>query len=174
MHINKYQLTGHRQLKSGILRTNHINPERDLLQQLNFEITLRLIIDGAFDHSYPEVARVFQDLRTNCPGLFDTVLPRSERFQPPSAQLGDNDADEDGLHTIESDDAHGKPVVYSRLQSRHYSVILGLPVKPAELVGTMLRTLLTTAYQLDYNRPNVTTFGQRQIKYWKKLAYDDL
>jgi len=90
-----------------------------------------LVIDGAFEHSHPGITAQFRALRDTCPRLFDTILPRSKRFQPPSAREDDANDDEEGIRSIEADGAYGSPALYSRVQARYYAKVLGLPVKAA-------------------------------------------
>ena len=36
-----------------------------------------------------------------------------------------------------------------------------------------MRAIITAAFDTDYGRPNVLAFGQRPIKWWKEISYDD-
>ena len=155
-------------MKDEIGRTNKVHPERDLLQRLNLQITVRLIIDGAFEQSHPEVTRQFRNLRDTCPGIFDRLLPPSERLQPPTA----GDLNDDGYLDILADEQHTKPTVISRLANAYCRDKLQLAVRPAQ-IKPAFAAMLTAAYARDYGRENVMAFGILPIKYWKKLAFDD-
>ena len=67
-------------MKDEIGRTNKVYPERDLLQRLNLQITIRLLIDGAFEHSHPQITQQFRKLRMSCLKVFDKLLLLSERL----------------------------------------------------------------------------------------------
>jgi len=65
----------HRYFKKVIYTTNHLRPERDLLQKENIRQTLRLVLAGSFIDD-AEITRVVKEIYNSCPMLFSTLLPR--------------------------------------------------------------------------------------------------
>jgi hypothetical protein len=66
-----------RVFKKTVYETNHFNVEKSLLR-VNFQQTARLLLLDTFASSDPELTALFRELSTQCPSLFQTMLPRSE------------------------------------------------------------------------------------------------
>lgn len=168
--LHKDKTDVNRQLKKEIYQTNHNHPERDLLQRLNLQITVRLLIDGAFESTHASITAQFRALRATCPHLFDNLLPRSDRLQQ-AIDLGD-----EACQSVQQDNTHRNVALYSRIQATYCKNILNLPTRSTHLSWdhSRYRIMLSSAYERDYMRPNVSTFGSRPIKYWKRIAFDDM
>ncbi|EGP82108.1 uncharacterized protein MYCGRDRAFT_97860 [Zymoseptoria tritici IPO323] len=76
---NTNVLIGEELSKEMILYTNKKNPERDLLQRMDFAITTRFTLQNAFKDEEPVATQLVQDVNAACPTLLDSLLPRSEK-----------------------------------------------------------------------------------------------
>lgn len=97
----------HRFFKQVVYNTNHQKVEKELLSKENMRLTLRLILANAFNHDEPQLTAFMNDLYTQCPTLFSTMLPKSEHT------FGEEnyEADEDDDVQVVPDAQHIQPTV---------------------------------------------------------------
>lgn len=70
-----------RLLKQLVYNTNKQKPERDIMRLLNQQVTTRLVLQRCFETTEPELTKQMLAVQVACPGLFDRLLPRSERSE---------------------------------------------------------------------------------------------
>jgi hypothetical protein len=99
----------HKEFKAMVYNTNKQNPERDLLQRINMELTSRLVLQGGFQTDEPLVTQQMLSIGDQCPSMFERMLPRLERADT----LDDDTAEEMG---IMSDTSHIHVKCRMRLQ----------------------------------------------------------
>jgi hypothetical protein len=152
----------HRDFKDQIYNTNYQNPERDLLQQQGFEMSVRLLLQGGYP-DFPELSEQMSRLHRTNPQLFDGILPRSEKAS------ADIDAVTDGAHP-RSDPNHTGVLVGDRILGYHCRDFLKLPTSGSnldiafeqDLTATFSRTYAVTASAFD-----------KPISWWKRFSFDD-
>lgn len=155
----------HRWFKKIVYNTNFSNVERHLLTRESLQQTSRLILLDAYQTSEPKLTATFKDLYDTCPGLFESLLPRSEQLE---LQVEDDEPSQ----TILQDANHLKPSVFSRLKPMYCRNELGLPIRSSAFLP-VFRTRLRNAYGNDYNLPNIVHFGTRGLTWCKKLGFMD-
>lgn len=172
-------LTGesmHRIFKEMIYKTNHRNPERDLLQRINFEMTVRFLLLGCGQMNITDssVVEQLQRIQMNCPGLFSTLLPASERTIIQRQILGDPDEQDTPEYTaaIVEDNAHRNIKARNKLAVKWSRQNLHLPQYGREADASFY-SAITAAFQQDYDKPNVTLFNNVPLQWWKTVSFDD-
>lgn len=174
--INLTVLTGeemHRIFKDMIYKTNHRNPERDLLQRINFEMTIRFLLMGSMSETERPLIDQIQRINRQCPGLFDTLLPLSERTIVQRSILGDGDSveTEEYAAILIGDELHQNPKARSKLGVK-FARNLNLPAYGREADPGLI-SKLTVAFLREYRRVNVTVFRDVPFRWWKAVSYDD-
>lgn len=150
--------------KALIYTTNFINPERDLLQRVNLQMTIRFILGGSFiaDAALTEQVR---RLHTAMPGLFRKLLPRSE-------QLTVEDKDE-ALTGVQPSPRHLQPSVLAKLQAEYCKATLNLPTRGSAM-SPAFRAGVSAAYTKDYGLiVGSGAMGTRPIRWFKKVSFTD-
>ncbi|SMR62465.1 unnamed protein product [Zymoseptoria tritici ST99CH_1E4] len=167
---NTNVLIGEELSKEMILYTNKKNPERDLLQRMDFAITTRFTLQNAFKDEEPVATQLVQDVNAACPTLLDSLLPRSEK--------------KEAVDPTEENFGHEKLGVMSTTNqirvsasSKHAAkkvpADIALPTHGNSPLPAWLRTSLTDAFLREYGRPNVTSFASRPIKWFARMSYYD-
>ena len=116
--------------------TNHSNVERALLTKENVQLTVRLLLMNAFEHSDPELTKLFLELYSECPSLFKMWLPRSEV----ESLVPD---DEEVL--IRGDETHLRPIAIGCIQPQYVRGVLKLPCREKDM-DAAFETDLRIAY----------------------------
>lgn len=176
--INLTVLTGeemHRIFKEMIYKTNHRNPERDLLQRINFEMTVRFLLLGSMSETEQPLIDQLQRINKKCPGLFDTLLPVSERTIIQRSVLGDGEGEpeiEEYTATLMDDPLHQNVKARAKLGVKFARNKLRLPAYGREAENSLLASV-KTAFSRDYNRPNVDVLRDVKFQWWKTISFDD-
>ena len=122
--------------------TNYSNVEKVLLMKLNFQETLRLVIQNAFNRDDPDLTKEMLELYQDCHSLFSKVLSREDQNELDTLLNNDN-------HEIDSDqsanDSHVLPSAINRIPatkvtSRHAANVgQHLPLRSGQLTTKMTR-----------------------------------
>ncbi|SMR43431.1 unnamed protein product [Zymoseptoria tritici ST99CH_3D1] len=160
----------HREFKRLIYTTNKQNPERDLLQAINMQMSTRLVFQDGFLQSEPAATQQLKDIDSAIPGMFDRLMPRSERDV---FTADDEDVDRE-LLVVQSDTVHLNVKCRRKLQPRFVQTKLGFPTRGDGKWPAWLGDSITQAFQLDYSRPAVKApFVGKPVKWFKEVSYDD-
>ena len=159
--------------------TNYSNIEKVLLMKVNFQETMRLLLQNAFQHDDPELTAEMISLYQQCPTLFNKVLSRTDRNEM-DALLENED------HEIEvnqsADDSHLMPSAINRIPTKSIVVthlVNGgnrIPTRSGDLDTTPTwRAHLRAAYEHDYDKPTEypTLFQSRPIQWSRKFGFTD-
>lgn len=165
--------TWSRWYKKIIYDTNHRNVERALLQRENVQQTVRLILANAFRRTDRELTELFYELYTECPSIFDPVLPLSERLGLEAVLTEDYyTGDDESELRLDSDDTHIHPAALGRIAPGYAGDVMKLPLRSRGMSDSF-RRLLRASYHTDYSMPNIFEFGKVAIQWSKKFAFDD-
>ena len=166
----------HRGFKKDVYTTNHSNVERLLLDKVNFRMTIRLLLLGAFDDTETDLTALIRNVQRTCPSLFQTLLPRSE-VEAFNITEVDDDADDDDddiqktQQVVQADAKHLRPRVIGRIQPQHVKSQYNLPTSPTNLSNEW-RTAMRDGYEV-YGEPNLRGFGTQPMKWCKKVSFYD-
>lgn len=169
----------HRIFKEMIYKTNYRNLERDLLQRINFEITVRFLllscsqISSCTINSY--VVEQLQRIQKKCPNLFSTLLLASKRTiiqRQILSNANEQDLPAEYTTTILEDSAYINIKARSKLavkQSRQNLQLLqfGREVEKGFYIA------ITIAFAKDYEKPNITIFYKVLLQQQKTVLFDD-
>lgn len=131
------------------MKTNHNNPERDLLLQQTPLITIRLLCENGFPEC-KQITKQLLRLRKANPKLFDSMLLRLERarFQQQQENKPAEEIDT-GLSSFTD------VATSSRIKDYYVRNIIKLPtVANDSHFNKSFRRLLDKAYSLDYKKKN--------------------
>ncbi|EAQ88802.1 hypothetical protein CHGG_05421 [Chaetomium globosum CBS 148.51] len=169
----------HRYFKIRVYETNYSNVEKILLMKVNFQETMRLLLQNAFQHDDPELTSEMLALYQQCPTLFNKVLSRTDRNEM-DALLENED------HEMEIDQSadsnHLRPAAINRIPTK--SVVATHPINDGNRIPTRSGDLNTTstwrghlrlAYQYDYGKPAQypSLFENRPIQWSRKFGFTD-
>lgn len=110
-------LNRRRYFKRIIYNTDHRDVERVLQAKENIQPTIRLILLQAFNETRPGITAAMIKLCKQCPTLFDSLLPMSER----------EDMINKSFLSIIGDEEHRFPIVIGCLQVKYCRKVLQLP-----------------------------------------------
>lgn len=131
----------------------------------NVQLTLALVLQGAFANDYPELSKRFQKLIETCPSLVKAMDPRAiDTDEGEYRKQGTN---------VKADLDHVNP---SALHRQKRSLQLG-----ADFIG-ITKSLkldrshqffvkLRQAYERDYDKPHEVTLHQAELRWYKKIAF---
>ena len=143
-----------------------------MLAKENMQQSVRLLLLNAFQHSDPELTTMFTELRTECPSLFTSILPRGERRGLAHAAASTLDDDDESELSIMSDDAHIRTAAIGCIQAKFAKAKLNLPLRSAQMTSEF-RAQLRSAYSEDYNYPSIYEIGTSLFQWCKKLSFHD-
>lgn len=147
-----------------VYETNHANVERDLLAKTNRNITIRLVLNNAHEHTEPGLTKMMNSIKTKCPLLFNDILPRSEH-----EKFNDDDGDESRvLH----DAKHLQPKAVHLIKQRYAKSKLKLPVREKDM-DVLFKKRYRRACESEYGLRAVYQFGKNTLSWWKKLSFND-
>lgn len=172
-------LTSSRYFKTRVYETNYSNVEKILLMKVNFQETMRLLLQNAFQHDDPELTSEMLALYQQCPTLFNTVLSRTDRNEMDA--LLDNEDHEMEIDQS-ADSNHLRPAAINRIPTK--SVVATHPINDGNRIPTRSGDLNTTstwrghlrlAYQYDYGKPAQypSLFENRPIQWSRKSGFTD-
>jgi hypothetical protein len=155
--------------------TNNKNVEKTILFDECLRISLRLYLEGSYDHDEPETAKMVQDAARQCPQLFSTFFNTHQDEESVEAQ-GDYATHDTSVPTrnyITFDTSKHKNVrVWSKLESSAYAE-LGIPSRLARLPPDHpFMILLGEAYRSDFDVTAMSYYGPTTPKWFKKLSFD--
>lgn len=130
-------------------------------------MAIRFVLDGSLATSHPDLTAQLREIRDNFPGFFNSLLPMSERNVTGETAGSDQLTGLRIFMDVRSDQSNVSAA--ARLQPQHCQRG-GLPVRASQIKAEFA-TQLSRAYDHDYQRPNVTTFGTKVVKYFKRLSY---
>ena len=155
------------------MHTNHVTPEKHLLQHESFEQSLRFIVLGAWETSNSEITAQVRRIYDQCGLLFESLMG-------PGTKL---DAMKDGVQagttarsSIVADTHHQKPSLYGRMLARTAKGI-GLPVKEDDMKDPRYSAFyarLRQAYDRDYDKPSIILYGGKPLSWWNKASFTGL
>ena len=111
---------------------------------------LRLLLADAFKITEPTVTLI-KDFYRECPQLFSTLLPRSEKVQLNGSLPVD--ADDEDEEDVLADDAHQLPIVTGCIHPKYVRSELNLPTRMKEMemsAHPRFGQALSLAYGEDY------------------------
>jgi len=168
-------LTPNRYFKKKVYETNHSNVEKVLLGKVNMQMTTRLLLRNAFYHRDGELTAQMNRLYGQCPTLFDSILPRTDRRDMLEEDELDNEMD---VH-FGADRDHRRPTVIgaippSTIKKTTHLANDGdyLPRRDTGMTDGFKR-LLRRAYVDHYGMDEVYHFGNRPIQYSNKFGFTD-
>lgn len=157
-----------RKFKHLITKSNHKDVELFLLRAENIDQTLRLLLGGSYDNSYPDIAAKVKRLYQHCPRLFYNVLPKLEQLL-----LTEEEPHEfiNGTEPLAEDADHTKVLLHHRLKNSERDA-LQLPKTAAHShMPILFRTSLEACYKRDYNIRDVWLTGTAGLTYWRQLSF---
>ena len=149
--------------------------------KLNFQETIRLVLQNAFKHDDADLTKEILELYQDCPTLFNKVLSCADQ-----TELNTSPTDED--YEIDSGQSanasHGSPSAINRIPATKvtscHAANAGqrLPLRSGQLKTTMtpiFRQLLRLAYEKDYGKTYQypSTFENRIIQWSRKFGFTD-
>jgi hypothetical protein len=164
-----------RWFKKKVYETNHSNVEMVLLAKINMQITIRLILQNGFYHRDGELTALMNRLYNQCPTMFDSVLPRTDRqdMTAPDDEL-ENELD---VHSG-ADSNHRRATIIGAIPpttiNRTLHVIndnRSLPRRHDDMSEGFKRAL-REAYVQEYGLDEIYQFGRR-LQYSNKFAFTD-
>ncbi|SMY27283.1 unnamed protein product [Zymoseptoria tritici ST99CH_1A5] len=135
----------HKEFKRQIYNTNMRNPERNLLQRIGVDITLRLVVQNGFPDELALTAKI-QAAASECTKMFDRILPKSDQAST-SAVVGDEAQSDPAYTNARTTDRYKIEICRSRLKIQ--------------------------AVYAHYGKPEIIIGNNRPLKYWNTLAFDD-
>ncbi|KAK4118237.1 hypothetical protein N657DRAFT_404638 [Parathielavia appendiculata] len=147
--------------------------------QVNFQETMRLLLQNAFQYDDPELTSEMIALYQQCPALFNKVLSRTDRNEMDTLLENED-------HEMEVDQSadrnHLKPSAINRIPIK--SVVATHSVNDGNRIPTCSGDLNTTstwrchlrlAYQYDYGKPAQypSPFENRPIQWSRKFGFTD-
>jgi len=169
-------LTPNRWFKKKVYETNHSNVEKLLLAKINMQITIRLILRNGFYHKDGELTVLMNRLYNQCPTMFDSVLPRTDRQDM----------------TAPDDELENELDVHSGVDSKHRRATVIGAIPPATVNRTLhvlndnrslprrhdnmsesFKRALRRAYVQEYGLDEIYHFGRWPLQYSNKFAFTD-
>ncbi|KAG6291484.1 hypothetical protein E4U09_003921 [Claviceps aff. purpurea] len=126
---------------------------------------MSLILQGAFEHEYPEISKHFQDLLKTCPSLAKAMDPRS-------MEAGEGEHHKQGSN-IKADSDHVNPSALHRqkpirqLGADFIGITKSLKLQRSHPFFAKLKQ----AYQRDYNKPHEVNLHQAELRWHEKVAF---
>ena len=143
-------------------------------------MTAKFLIMGGFQHSDPALTQQIQRINQACPGLFDRLLPQADRTRIERLALQDGaddievpDADLANAYHINDEPGHTSVKARMKLQQHFVRDTLHLPTRGNGEHMQSVKNKITTAFDEELNRPNVTFFVRVPMKWWKEISFDD-
>lgn len=153
-------------MKKDVYHTNFSRPGRDLLSRVALHMAISFILDGSMAISHPDLTAQLRDIGDGFLGFFNSLLSMSERnitWETAGSDLFN------GLRiTTDVQLDQSKVSAAARLEPQH-SQRGGLPVRASHRRAEFT-TQLTRAHEHDSQRPDVTSFGTKTVKYFKRLS----
>ncbi|KAG6069682.1 hypothetical protein E4U16_007516 [Claviceps sp. LM84 group G4] len=155
----------HKLFKLLVLSTNSRDAASTLMWRTNVQLTLALVLQGAFANDYPEISKRFERLIETCPSLVKAMDPRA-------IDTDEGEYRKQGT-TVKADMDHVNP---SALHRQTQSLQLG-----ADFIGITNKlkldrshqffVKLRQAYERDYEKPHEVTLHQAWLRWYKKIAF---
>ena len=139
------------------------------------QITIRLILRNGFYHKDKELTTIVNRLYNQCPTLFDSVLPRTDRQDMAADDELENELD-----------------VHSGVDSKHRRATVIGAIPPATINRTLhflndnrplprrhddmsegFKRALRRAYVQEYGLDEIYHFGHQPLQYSNKFAFTD-
>jgi hypothetical protein len=157
--------------KTAVYNTNHANIEKALLGRENLQQTVRILLNNGMRNTDAEMSDLLQYIHSQCPTLFESVLPRSEQ-ESLRNQL-ESLVEDDEVPLI-STARHRNPAAIGCISTAFARRSLRLPVKSSDLDEDFkFSEMLRKAYSSEYKLKNVYEFGKKWLLWVKKLAFTD-
>ena len=144
------------------MTTNHRDVVWALLSRENVAQTIRFLLLSAFQKAHPDVTNFMLRLQRDCPTLFQTILPRSER----SSNL-----DKSSM-LILPDSEHSQTAALLCIPQYYVRDVLRFLIRLAQLdaVDPFLNAL-RDAYSTDYKIHDLISFGNLPLQWCKKFIF---
>lgn len=155
--------------------TNHSNVEKILLSKINLQMTTRMILQNGFYHRDGELTVQMKRLYNQCPTLFDSVLPLTDRGN----MLEEDELENEMDIYFGADRDHRRPTVIGAIPSNvvNQSIHLANGGNPMPRYDTHMtdgfKRLLRRAYVEQYGVDELYRFGRRALQYSNKFAFTD-
>jgi len=139
--------------------------EKLFLHQDNIHLTIRLVAEGGFDTSEPELTSRIAKIRSTCPILLDGFLPTAK-------QASDS---EEAEMAIQADPNHSKPMVAKCISRSFAKDVLDLPTSTADLknVSHPICLAVRQAYTRDYHRANIVNLSTAGFQWCEQFSFTD-
>lgn len=144
------------------MTTNHRDVVWALLSRENVAQTIRFLLLSAFQISHPDITEYMLKLHSDCPTLFQTILPRSER----SSNLNESDI------SILPDQEHSYTAALLCIPQYYVKDFLKLPTRLAHLdIMNSFLNDLRDAYSTDYQMQDLVSLGNLPLQWCKKFIF---
>jgi hypothetical protein len=139
--------------------------EKVLMHKECVNLTLRLLLNGAFKYSEPVLSEQMQALRETCPVLTNHLLPLSEK---------QDIIEESSLDVLQPDSMHISPKATLCIPRSVVKNDLDLPLNSREFQEEHLFVQqLREAYGVDYDNPHITNLGGQPLQYFTRFSFLD-
>lgn len=137
--------------------------EKVLMHRECVNLTLRLLLNGAFEYSEPVLSAQMRTLHKACPILMNHLLPTSEKHDI---------VEESSLDVLQPDSSHLSPKATRCVPRSVVKNELDLPLHSNELQEELLFVQeLREAYRVDYDDPHITSLGSRPLQYFTRFSF---
>ncbi|ELR05295.1 hypothetical protein GMDG_07278 [Pseudogymnoascus destructans 20631-21] len=139
--------------------------EKVLMRRECINLTLRLLLNGAFEYDEPVLSTQMWNLHKTCPILTNHLLPSSEKWDI---------VEEASINVLQPDSSHISPKATLCVRREDVEKELDLPLWPEQLQeGLPFVQKLREAYRVDYEDPHITSLGSRPLQYFSRFSFID-
>ena len=144
------------------MTTNHRDVVWALLSRENVAQTIRFLLLSTFRDSHPDITAFMLRLHSDCPSLFQTILPRSERL-----------SNLDGCDiSILSDEEHSQTAALLCIPQYYVGDFLKFPIRLGQLdIIDPFLNALRDAYSMDYKMQDLVSLGNLPLQWCKKFIF---
>ncbi|KAI9749166.1 MAG: Glutathione reductase [Chaenotheca gracillima] len=154
----------HRIYKEWVTSTNFRDVEKVLLSRENVQLTLRLCLGGAYARDEPDITKALSKMHQQCPTLFESILPPSERLTE----------DDESYLEIQDDAKHSQPAALYCLSRRYVLEELKFPINARHLhVNDPFLVQVRRAYAVDYDKPSAMGLERWPFQWCRKIIFTD-
>jgi hypothetical protein len=160
----------HRLFKKIIYQSNFRHPELFLLEREQYQQTVRLLLDGAFDRDDFDAQEAMHLVQENSPALLELLVPKSDLTLGGFEDENENEDENADGEVIRAREAQSEIEVKGKIKNRYVTSVWNLPIKADEMPKAF-RAAMKKVYRQDFGQ-NVTHF-RGHLQYFKKFAYTD-
>jgi hypothetical protein len=144
----------------------------DLMRKLDVALTLRLVLNGSFETTDPELTTTIKRLEERCPKLFKRLLTMGDREYDEDNEEEEEEDKRD--NAIVADALHARPVVAQSFKVDYMRKDLGIVTNFRRIdLGHPFSQALITAYDTEYGIKWIYSLEGKTLQWCKRISYDD-